>query len=237
MIDKKHDVLGDAILDYFQNKSDKNILVNTNVAFEEQLSPSYFFRSFDQMPHLEQDALRLCKGKILDIGAGAGSHSLYLQNNNFDVTALEISPGAIEVMKLRGVKQILSLNFNELKNQKFDTLLFLMNGFGMAETINNVVPFIHHCFELLNDNGQILFDSTDLIYLYKQEDGSYLFDLNANYYGEVEYKLSYRGKNSIPFKWLYLDNNYLLEMCKENNITIKVIAEDTHYQYLAKITK
>ncbi|NNC84480.1 MAG: class I SAM-dependent methyltransferase [Bacteroidia bacterium] len=234
-IDK--DPIGSAILDYFSGNKADNIEVITNVALDEDLDPGYFFRTFDDMPEIEKLALQLCSGKVLDVGAGAGSHALYLQENSFEVFALDVSPLSVELMKKRGVKNVLLQNFYSIKNEKYDTLLFLMNGFGMSAKLKNVVPFLKHCMSLLNDDGQIIFDSSDLKYLHEQEDGSYIFDLNASYYGEVTYQLNYKNVKGEPFDWLFLDVDKLRTICDEQNWTLDVIMEDSHYQYLARISK
>jgi len=237
LIAKEKDPIGAAVLDYQSAKNGHCIEVKTNVALDEELDPSYFFRTFDNMPQMEQLALQQCKGKVLDVGAGAGAHSLYLQENNIDVSAIDVSPLSVDVMKKRGIHKVALQNFYSLKNKKFDTLLFLMNGFGMTAKLENVAAFLNHCMDLLNDNGQIIFDSSDIKYLYEQEDGSFMFDLNAAYYGEVIYQLNYKDIKGEAFDWLFLDIDNLKSICEGQDLKLEILMEDSHYQYLAKITK
>lgn len=237
LLDPKKDPIGKALLDYLNGERQHFINVRTSIALDEELDPAYFFREYETMPELEQIALQHCKGKVLDVGAGAGSHALYLQSKNVQVDAIDVSPQSVEVMKKRGIKNSSLINFYSLKESKYDTLLFLMNGFGMAEKLKNVSSFLNHCMSLLNDGGQLLFDSSDIHYLYEQEDGSFMIDLNAEYYGEISYQINYRDIIGSSFNWLFLDPNKLKSICNKQNINLEILTEDSHYQYLAKISK
>ncbi len=99
------DPFGKALLDYQNNVAIKDIETFSSIAGKDVLPLDYLFRNYQDMPKLEQQALDLCQGKVLDIGCGAGSHSLYLQEKGFDVSAIDISKGAIEVCQLRGLKK------------------------------------------------------------------------------------------------------------------------------------
>src|SRR5690606_21671694 len=122
----------------------------------------YLFRSYDEMPAIEQKALDLAKGNILDVGCGAGSHSLYLQEKGFDVLGIDTSEGAIEVCKLRGLQKAECIDFLTLDNKQFDTILLLMNGTGIFQNLDNTSKYLQHLKSLLNPKGQILIDSSDL---------------------------------------------------------------------------
>ena len=187
----KHDIMGQAGMDYLKKKDPNAIIeVWSDIAETDELPVSYFFRSYKEMPLLEQKALSLCRGKVLDVGAGMGSHSLYLQENKMDVTALEISPMACEVMKLRGVQKLINEDFYNLSGEiKYDTILFLMNGMGVAKNIDGFKLFFDQLRHLLAPGGQVLMDSSDLKYLFLEEDGSMFIDLNSHYYGEIIYKM------------------------------------------------
>src|SRR4030095_10512983 len=125
------DLFGKAILDYQTQNSPENLFTETNISEEDEMEVSYLFRSFKEMPKIEQKALQLAKGKVLDVGCGAGSHSLYLQNErNLNVTSVDISPNAIEACRLRGLNDARTLNIMDLDGEKFDTILLLMNGTG-----------------------------------------------------------------------------------------------------------
>ncbi len=231
------DLFGKAILDYQTNNSPENLITETNISEADEMFVEYLFRSFKSMPKLEQKALQLAKGKILDVGCGAGSHALYLQEKGFDVTAIDISQKAIETCKLRGVKKaLISDILNVDKTESFETILLLMNGTGIFGTLNETSKYLQKLKSLLTDNGQVLIDSSDLIYMYDQdEDGAY--DVPAGtYYGELIFTVHYKNETEKPFPWLYLDYNTLQNACHANGLNCELVLEGKHFDYLAKIT-
>ncbi len=232
-----NDPLGQALSDYHFKKTPAIVDVLTNIAEDETISAEYFFRDFEKMPELEQIALNEVYGKVLDVGAGAGSHALYLQSKNIEVTAIDISKKSVEIMKDRGVKNARHEDIYNLKNEKFDTIFLIMNGVGVAGKKDNLEILFNHLKKLLNEGGQIILDSSDLIYLYEQEDGSVLIDLNAGYYGETKYTLKYRDIIGKTFDWLFIDFFSLKEIAENYDFKCEKLFEDEHYNYLVKLVK
>lgn len=231
------DVLGSALLDYYHNRYTENIVTRSSISEDDELPLPYLFRTFEEMPKLEQKALRSCKGNVLDVGCGSGAHSLYLQNQGLEVTALDNSSGAIEVCRLRGLKSTIEANIHHYSGCKYDTLLLLMNGIGLAGTLNALPSFLQHLKSLLQPSGQILLDSSDIIYMFDQDsDGGYWIDANDSYYGEVFFEMSYKGQVGPRFNWLYLDFNSLSEAAKESGFHCEKLLKGPHYDYLAKLT-
>ena len=230
------DILGNALLDYFNGNYSEDIITETNISEEDKLPLPYLFRSFNEMPKIEQKALSISKGKVLDIGCGSGSHSLYLQNNKkLTVDAIDISKGATEVAKLRGVKKVYNNNLFEI-TETYDTLLLLMNGIGICGKIERLNTFLQHLKRLLNLNGQIILDSSDISYMFeKDEEGTFWTDPSV-YYGELEFTMSYKGNKSSLFDWLYLDFNTLQNACHANGFNCELIEEGNHYDFLARMT-
>ena len=231
------DLFGQAIFDYQTNNSPENLITETTISEEDEMSVEYLFRDLAAMPVIEQRALALTKGKTLDVGAGAGSHSLYLQNKrNIDITAIDISPKAVETCQLRGIRNAYVADIMTLESQKYDTILLLMNGTGIFETLKKTPLFLKKLQSLLNPNGQILLDSSDIIYMFDQdEDGAYSIPANG-YYGELEFTIRYKGKSEDPFPWLYLDYNTLQNIAIDNNLQCELVTQGDHYDYLARLT-
>jgi len=230
------DLFGKAILDYQTKNFPENLITETNISEPDEMSVEYLFREYSEMPRLEQIALELAKGKILDIGCGSGSHSLYLQEKGFDVTAIDISKNAITACKLRGIKNAKAVDILAIENEKYDTILLLMNGTGIFRTLKESSKYLQQLKSLLNPNGQILIDSSDIIYMFDQdEDGAYEVTANA-YYGELCFILQYKGETEESFPWLYLDYDTLQNVCHANELECKLVVEGEHYDYLAKIT-
>ena len=230
------DLMGRAIWDYFYQENPEDLQTETSISELDDLPVSYLFRNYKEMNALEKKALDLSFGKVLDVGAGAGSHSLYLQNKrNLDVAALDISPKSIEICKARGVKNAVCEDFLKFSNDKFDTILLLMNGTGIFQSLKNLDQYLQKLKNLISENGQILLDSTDILYMYDQDDdGGVLVPANG-YYGELDYYIHYKGESELPMKWLYLDFNTLKNAAIANGFKIQKIKQ-LDDSYLAKLT-
>jgi SAM-dependent methyltransferase len=200
------------------------------------MSTAYLFREYAEMPKLEQKALQLAKGKILDVGCGAGSHALYLQQKGFEVAAIDISANAIKACSLRGLKNARIQDILDLENEKFDTILLLMNGTGIFGTLAETSKYLQKLKSLLNPAGQILIDSSDIIYMFDEaEDGSKWVPGNG-YYGELTFTISYKNETEEPFSWLYMDYNTLRNAAHANGLQCELALEGKHFDYLAKLT-
>lgn len=236
-INSIHDPMGAAIRDYHLRGKAARLRVMSSMFDEDEMPVDHLFRTFDDMPHLEQKALNMAYGKVLDIGAGAGCHALALQERGMDVKAIDISPLSCEVMKERGIKDVECVNlFCKQLQGKYDTLLLLMNGTGIAGKLSQLPALLNRLKELLSEEGQILIDSSDLKYIYENEDGSMDIDLNAPYYGEVDYQMQYRDIKGEPFDWLYTDPMLLASVSKQCRLQCQIIEQGEHYDYLAKLT-
>ncbi|HEU4791049.1 MAG TPA: class I SAM-dependent methyltransferase [Flavobacterium sp.] len=232
------DLFGKAILDYQTNNQPEDLITETSISEEDEMSVAYLFRNYDEMPKIEQKALQLAKGKILDVGCGAGSHSLTLQNDrNLDVTSIDISENAIQTCKLRGLKNAKIQDIMTLENEKFDTILLLMNGTGIFGTLKETPIFLQKLKSLLNPNGQILIDSSDIIYMFDEdEDGGKWIPSDNEYYGETIFNITYKGEKEVPFDWLFLDYNTLQNAAFANGLQCELILKGEHYDYLAKLS-
>ncbi len=236
-IDSIHDPMGAAIRDYHLRGKAARLRVMSSMFDEDEMPVDHLFRTFDNMPHLEQKALNMAYGKVLDIGAGAGCHALALQERGMDVKAIDISPLSCKVMKERGIKDVECVNlFCKQLQGKYDTLLLLMNGTGIAGKLSQLPALLNRLKELLSEEGQILIDSSDLKYIYENEDGSMDIDLNAPYYGEVDYQMQYRDIKGEPFDWLYTDPMLLASVSKQCGLQCQIMEQGEHYDYLAKLT-
>jgi len=232
------DIFGKAILDYQTNNDPQNLITETTISEEDEMSVAYLFRSFNEMPKIEKKALELSKGKTIDVGCGAGSHSLYLQNEcGLDITSIDISANAIKACELRGLKSAKVQDIMTLENEKFDTILLLMNGAGMCGKLKKVPNFLLKLKSLLNKNGQILLDSSDIIYMFDEdEDGGKWIPSDNDYYGEVVFNISYKGEKEKPFDWMYIDYNTLQNAAFANGLKCEMILEGEHFDYLARLT-
>ena len=268
ILSKDKDPMGAAILDYQKSGKAGRLRVLSSMFEEDEMPVKHLFRNLEEMPILEQKALKLAKGKVLDVGAGAGCHALALQEkcstkdasakqekaaekqeissvklekaaekqDISSVKAIDISPLSCEAMRLRGVKDAECINlFDDHLETGFDTILLLMNGTGIAGKIENLPALFNRLKALLNQGGQILIDSSDLKYIYENEDGSFDINLNGAYYGEVDYQMIYKDVKGDSFDWLYVDFPLLKSIAESCGLHGELVAEGEHYDYLARI--
>lgn len=232
------DPMGAAIADYYANGKATKLRVFSSMFDEDEIPVKELFRNFDEMPETEQEALRISTGKILDVGAGSGCHSLALQEMGKEVKAIDISPLSVETMQKRGVKDVALQNFfSEQFTGSFDTILLLMNGSGIVGRIANLPTFFHTIKRLLAPGGCLLMDSSDLRYLFEDEDGNVDIDPEEDYYGEVDFRMQYKNTKGESFDWLYIDFQTLSLHALNNGFKAKMIKEGEHFDYLAKIIK
>ncbi|MBN1821289.1 MAG: SAM-dependent methyltransferase [Prolixibacteraceae bacterium] len=232
-----NDPIGQAVFDYYRNKNADDIIVESNYTENEIIPPSYFFREEKDLPFIEKEALNHCKGRILDVGAGAGCHSVILQEKGFNVTAVEKSSLLCKVLEFRGIKKIFNRNIYEISGIEFDTLLLLMNGAGIAGDLEGLSLLLIHLKKLMNPGGRILIDSSDISYLFEVEDGSVWIDLaQKNYYGEMVYTVKYKNFISEPFKWLFVDFNKMKTIAAKCGFSCRKITDGNHFDYLAELT-
>lgn len=237
---KTKDAMGSAIADYWKNGVAGRLRVFSPDFDEDEIPVETLFRELDEMPALEQKALRMAEGRVLDVGAGSGCHSLELQDMGREVVAIDISPLSVEVMKDRGIADAREQDFWQMEcaeGEKFDTILMLMNGIGIVGTVDLLPQFFAKIGSLLAEGGCVLLDSTDIRYLFEEEDGSFAIDLNAGYYGELVYQMQYKRTKGEPFPWLYIDFATLQGYAEENGFVAELVEEGEHYDYLARLTQ
>ena len=231
------DIFGKALLDYQSGNYSEDIITYSSISGKDEMELPWLFRTFHEMPMIEQTALQICKGKTLDVGCGAGSHSLYLQDKYLDIKAIDISEGAIKTCIKRGVSNAVIQNIWKIEDEKYDTILSLMNGIGISGNLKNLTPFLIHLKTLLNKNGQIIMDSSDVIYMYKDESGTYHIPKWKKYYGEVTFEFSYKNQFSNKFDWLFVDFDLLTKHANQAGLHCELVKEGYHYDYLARLTK
>ena len=224
------DIFGQALLDYDQGDLDSKLWLHNDYGPPEEMPVDVFFRTETEMPEMEVLALSLCEGRILDIGAGVGSHALILQDKGFDVTALEISGTACQIMKTRGVFKVVNADILQFSGDTFDTLLLLMNGIGLTGDLRGLSEFLDHAKTLLNPGGALIFDSSDILYLY--EDIPLPKD---KYYGEIAYRYEYRAQSGDWFRWLYVDAELLRKIASEAGWQMELLLEDAMDQFLVRL--
>lgn len=238
VLDTRHDPMGAAIADFYKNGIAGRLRVLSSMFDEDEIPVAHLFREEDEMGDLELKALELSKGRILDVGAGAGCHALALQDRGMSVTAIDVSPLSVEVMAKSGVDDVRLVNlYDDTLSEKFDTILMLMNGSGIIGKITNLPQFFVRIDSLLASGGQVLLDSSDLIFLFEDEEGGVGVDLAGDYYGEVDFTMQYKNIKGKTFDWLYIDFETLAFHAGENGFDAELVMQGEHYDYLARLTR
>lgn len=230
------DPMGSAIYDYYMTGKAGKLVVRSSMFDDDEIPVESLFREYEEMPVIEQVALDAAYGRILDVGAGSGCHSVALKKMGKESVAVDISQLSVKVMKERRIDAHCVNFYDEDYTEKFDTVLMLMNGTGIAGNIDNMPAFFARLRSLLNPDGCVLIDSSDLSYLYEDEDGNLEIDLAADYYGQVDYRMAYKDVEGESFDWLYADFETLSYYAEESGFRCELVAEGEHYDYLAKLT-
>ncbi|MFY0685995.1 MAG: class I SAM-dependent methyltransferase [Cyclobacteriaceae bacterium] len=224
------DIHGTAILDYYKGQDGHDLILHDPFGEAEEMPVEVFFREPEDFSALEQLAMTHCRGSILDLGAGAGAHSLFLQHLGAPVTGLDNSPGCAEVMRLSGLKEVAEEDYR-IHRQQYDTLLLLMNGLGLACKLDHVKTFLQQCGKLLVSGGQIIVDSSDINYLYENYPKP-----DHGYYGDFRYQYEYKGEKGDWFDWVYVDQSSLEGIVSALGLDFEILLTDEHDQYLARIS-
>ena len=228
--------MGTAIAEYYAKGKAAKLRVFSSQFYEDEIPVDTLFRTLDDMPPQEQEALRLCRGRVLDVGAGSGCHSLELQGRGMEVVAIDISALSVDVMRQRGIDARVADFFDKTFDEKFDTILMAMNGIGIVGKIERLPEYFMRLKQILAPGGQVLLDSSDIRYVFENEDGSLDIDSDSGYYGEIDYRMQYRGIRGETFDWLYIDFDTLSTYAKQYGFHAEKCIDGEHYDYLARLS-
>ncbi len=229
---------GAALRDYFRGRTDAKLMLRTSLGEHEEIPVSVFFREPDDFFPFERVALAFCRGRVLDVGAGTGVHSLYLQGLGLEVCAIDVMPEAVEIMKARGVHDVRLADVREFSDGRFDTILMMMNGIGILETLPGLDRFLRAAPRLLNPGGQILLDSGPANVAGDAHDAAEVVDTDRRGYpGEAWITLEYRGEEAPPFQELYADAETLTGHAVATGWECEIIHRDEYGAYVARLTR
>jgi len=228
------DPIGRAIIDYSKTKKPSDIIVHSELCEDDIIPVEILFRSYNEMPAIEKKALSMCHGEVLDVGAGAGMHASWIKKKGLEVDVMEISPGAILYLKEQNINVISTSFYEAPSTKKYDTLLMMMNGIGIAGKLSNLHEFLLTVKNLLKPGGQFLFDSADIRHLYEEEDGSLWVDLNSGDYGNFKFQMEYKKELGDWFDWLYVDYDTVHDYARKIGAKSEKIMENENH-FLARI--
>lgn len=226
-------MLGQAWFDYWQRDRAFPLHLHTSYcSATEEMPVGYFFRDANSFPLIEQYALSICRGHVLDVGAGVGAHAVFLQENQVSVTTLEVSPTGARIQRERGIQKVVLADYRTYTGGGYDTVLLLMNGIGVVGTLSELPGFLRQADQWLQPDGQLIVDSSDIAYLYEDEPLP-----TGYYYGEVRYQYEYRGQRGAWFPWLYVDFETLDQVAHSSGWSAQLVFQDENGHYLARMTR
>lgn len=226
------DPYGIALKEFVENNEVPPLILNNSYGEPEEMPLWYFFREYDEMPDLEKMALSICEGRVLDIGAGTGCHAICLQQMGYEVTAVDTSQEAVEIMQASKVKDARAIDYFQMEGDQFDTLICLMNGIGFIGKKDRLKDFLTQADGLLTPDGQIILDSSDVSYLYDEGEMP-----KGRYYGEVNFQYEYKGQKGEPFDWVYFDKDTLTLEADALGWYVYFLHSDENGQYLARLIR
>ncbi len=231
---------GRALLDFCNGDTSAEIVVHADDGETEVVPIRVFFRGPSEFSALEEAALDLCRGRVLDAGAGAGCHSLVLQERDLSVCAIDLAPEAVEVMRRRGVKDARCADIFRFQEGPFDTILLMMNGIGVVGDLAGLDRFLAEAHQLLGQDGQILLDSYDPGWTDDPDEAAAPERRRtpaSRYIGEMRFRLEYKGKQGPSLAWLFLDAKLLAERAMKAGWSCEVIWQEEEGHYLARLTR
>lgn len=229
---------GQSVLDFFNGDTSAKVIVHRDDGLAEDMPASIFFQKPSDFSPFEQTAMKLCRGYVLDIGAGTGGHSLALQDRGIRVLAIDLSPYAIEIMSKRGVREYQHVDIFEFHKGPFDTLLMMRHGIGIAEDISGLDRFLSHSRKLLKPDGQILLDSLDVRCTDVPRHLAY-HEANrqaGRYFGQIRLQFEYKGQIGPLFSWLHVDPETLADHARKADLSCQVVSQEDNGNYLAQLT-
>lgn len=230
---------GQALLAYLEGDSEAELTLRRDDGLEVALPAGFFFRAPEEFSALERLALERCRGRTLDIGAGSGLHALALQERGLRVTAIDLSPEAVDVMIRRGVRDVIEVDLFRFRGGPFDTLLLLGHGIGMVENLDKLATFLTHAKALCAAGGHLLVHSTDVrctedpVHLAYQERNRRA----GRYIGEIRLEVEFQGLRGSRYGWLHVDPETLEDVARDTGWESEILHREETGDYLARLTR
>jgi len=229
---------GLALSDYDKGNLSATLIIYRDDGWREELPMSGFFRQ-PQEYDLERTALDLCYAHVLDVGAGTGIHSLFLQERGVAVCAIDISPEAVQIMRARGVSDVRQADILSFDDGEFDTVIMMGHGIGVVQDITGLRSFLKHAPGLLKPRGQILLTSLDVRCTNNPTHLEYQKrNLDSDrYFGEIRMQFEYRSVRGPSFGWLHVDAETLSSYASKTGWNCDVVQRQPDGNYLARLTR
>lgn len=229
--------LAEALADLAAGDASAVVAIESDDGVTQHVAAALFAEGSDALADAEALALGVCRGHVLDVGAGSGRHAIELQRAGARVRAIDVCPELVALMRARGVVDARVADVFDLREERFDTLLMMMNGIGIVGTLEGLDHFLAHARRLLRPGGQILFDSFDLRTSPDPRTARAIAVREASgiYFGEVTFRMSYSGRTGDRYPWLFLDGETAASRAEANGWHLQLLFEDEDSTYVARL--
>lgn len=239
-MDAEEDAFGQMLMACY-NGSDVSETVERDDGSTNTIFAQAYFSDYTNWHPIEQKAMDFVNGRVLDVGCGAGRHSLYLQKKGFDVLGIDVSPIAIEVCKLRGLAKAKALSLDDIdfKPNSFDTIIMMGNNFGLFGSFSKARKLLKIFYKMTSEGALIIADTRDP---YKTDNPKHLAYHSLNkkkgrMAGQVRIRTRFQTYVSDWFDYLMVSKKELTAILEGTGWTIKEFIDSDAPKYVAVIEK
>jgi SAM-dependent methyltransferase len=237
----EQDAFGHAVYDFHHGRKIVEIIEREDGLLDTTAGPAAYFAPFEEWMLHEQKAMAFVRGRVLDVGCGAGRHSLHLQEQGFDVTGIDISPLAIEVCRLRGLKDARAMGITRVSSRlgNYDTVLLLGNNFGLLANPRRARWLLRRFHRMTPENGRIVTTSNDI---YQTTDPRHLAYQEQNRQrgrmsGQIRIRVRYRHFKDPWFDYLMVSKEEMQQLLEGSGWQVRTFIESDGPAYAAIIEK
>jgi len=239
----EEDAFGQMIWAYYKGREVFEIVERDDgyIDVGSKYGPKMYFSEYEDWSLVEQKAMESVKGRVLDVGCGAGRHSLYLQKKGFDVLGIDNSPLAIKVCELRGLKKAKTMSIEDVnfKPNSFDTIIMMGNNFGLFGSFKKARKLLKKFHEMTSENALIIADTRDP---YKTDNPDHFEYHRFNKEkgrmgGQVRIRIRFRKHVGRWFDYLMVSKKEMEEILKGAGWKVKEFIDSEDAEYIAIIEK
>jgi len=239
-LESEEDAFGHALLDCYKGEN-VNEVVERDDGFVDSMSTRGYFSDYEAWSPIEQKAMQFVKGRVLDIGCGAGRHSLHLQRKGFDVLGIDISPLAIKVCRERGLRKLklMSIESVDFKPNSFGTILMMGNNFGLFGNLGKAKGLLKKFHRLTSKDALIIASSRDP---YRTDNPAHLQYHKMNrkkgrMSGQVKIRIRYQKYKGRWFDYLMVSKEEMTQILSNTGWRIKEFLDTGDPNYISIIRK
>jgi SAM-dependent methyltransferase len=245
MLTDKQDAFGHEMYDSLTDEKRRNYIIEIverdDGYIEATGGPVRYLSEYKKWPSYYKKAIRYARGRVLDIGCGAGRHALYLQEKGLNVVGIDNSPLAIEVCKLRGLKDARVLSINQINSKLgiFDTVLMMGSNFGLFGSFNGARRLLKKLDNITSLKGRIIAETLD-VYQTDNPDHLSYHEFNrqrGRMGGQVRFRVRYKKYATPWFDYLMVSKEEMADILDGTDWRINKFIDSRGPVYVAIIDK